>query len=183
MLSRSVAFLVWALVAATAVYWGSLFMARPSDASAPVVALDVSAAAGADLSRLLGSALAPAPTAAAAPAASSRFRLTGVVAPQHPGDQGLALISVDGSPPRVYRVGAALDGELMLREVGLRTATVAPAGNSNDPGASFVLALPPLSAAPPTTAAAPAGAGWRALAVPTVPAGAGVDPDPGLAAR
>lgn len=158
MLSRSVAFLVWALVAATAVYWGSRFMARPSGVSAPVVALDVSAAAGADLSRLLGAALAPAPVVAAAPATSSRFRLTGVAAPQHAGESGLALISVDGGPPRVYRVGAAIEGAWLLREVGLRSATLVPAGNSNDAAAAFMLELPPLAAAAGAPVAAQPGA-------------------------
>lgn len=180
MLSRSVAFLVWALVAATAVYWGSLFMARPSDVSAPVVALDVSAAAGADLSRLLGAALAPAPAPVAAPAASSRFRLTGVAAPQHPGDSGLALISVDGGPPRVYRVGAAIDGAWLLREVGLRTATLVPAGNSNDAAAAFTLELPPLSAAKGSgTVLSAGGPVLQPYAPPGLPAGGVRDADNG----
>ena len=156
MLSRSVAFLVWALVAGTCVFWGARLLARPTGSVAPVVAMDTGLTANADVSRLLGAAppaeLAPLEVA---PQVSSRFRLTGVVAPKSGGDQGLALISVDGNPPRVYRVGAAIDGDLMLREVNLRTATVASSRSSNDPSTSFVLELPALAAA--STGALPQG--------------------------
>ena len=129
-------------------FWGTRLLARPAGSSALVVAMDPGPMANADVSRLLGAApqaeFAP---AEAAPQISSRFRLTGVVAPQHPSEQGLALISVDGNPPRVYRVGASIDGDLMLREVSLRSATVASSRSSNDAATPFVLELPPLSAA------------------------------------
>ncbi len=129
-------------------FWGTRLLARPAGSSALVVALEQSTTANADVSRLLGAApQAESAPVEAAPQISSRFRLTGVVAPKHPSEQGLALISVDGNPPRVYRVGAAIDGELILREVSLRTATVASSRNSNDAGASFVLELPPLTSA------------------------------------
>ncbi len=180
MLSRSVAFLVWALVAGTCVFWGGRLLARPAGSSALVVAMDSGATANADVSRLLGAApqaeLAP---VEAAPQTSSRFRLTGVVAPKHPSEQGLALISVDGNPPRVYRVGAAIDGDLMLREVSLRTATVASARNSNDAATSFVLELPPPSAA--ATGALPQG-GFiiPQFAPPVAPGMPGRDPVSGF---
>ncbi len=137
-------------------FWGGRLLARPVGTSALVVAMDTGATANADVSRLLGTA----PQAESAPVeaarqTSNRFRLTGVVAPKHPSEQGLALISVDGAPPRVYRVGAAIDGDLMLREVSLRTATVASSRSSNDAATSFVLELPPLPAA--TTGALPQG--------------------------
>ena len=129
-------------------FWGTRLLARPAGSSALVVAMDTGPTSNADVSRLLGAA-PPAESAPveAAPQISSRFLLTGVMAPKHPSEQGLALISVDGASPRVYRVGAAIDGDLMLREVSLRTATVASARSSNDAATSFVLELPPLSAA------------------------------------
>ena len=148
MLSRSVAFLVWALVAVTCVFWGTRLLARPAVSSVPVVGMDTALTASADVSRLLGTALqTEAVPIEAAPQISNRFRLTGVVAPKAPSEQGLALISVDGNPPRVYRVGAAIDGDLMLRSVNMRTATVASSRNSNDAATSFVLELPAMSAA------------------------------------
>jgi len=156
MLSRSVAFLVWALVAGTCVFWGARLLAKPAGSSALVVAMDPGNPANADVSRMFGAApQAEQVSVEAAPQISSRFRLTGVVAPRQPSEEGLALISVDGNPPRVYRVGAVIDGDLMLREVSLRTATVASSRNSNDAGTSFVLELPPL--APAATGALPQG--------------------------
>lgn len=129
-------------------FWGTRLLARPTASSVQVVAMDVGLATQADVSRLFGAApmAEPAPVEAA-PQLSSRFRLMGVVAPQPPSEQGLALISVDGRPSRVYRVGAAIEGDLMLRAVGLRTATVASSRSSNDPATSFVLELPAMSAA------------------------------------
>ncbi|MBY0468459.1 MAG: hypothetical protein K2Q07_05730 [Burkholderiaceae bacterium] len=169
MLSRSVAFLVWALVAGTAVFWGTRLLARPTVSSVPVVAMDSALTVNADVSRLLGAA----PTAEAAPIEvapqlSSRFRLMGVVAPQPPSEQGLALISVDGQPPRVYRVGAAIDGDLMLRAVHLRAATVASSRGSNDAATSFVLELPAISTAA-TGALPPAGFNSPQFAPPAAP--------------
>jgi general secretion pathway protein C len=130
MLSRTFAFVIWALVAGTAVFWSLRFFSPIGPVSPTVVVAGETALRG-DLSRLLGRApvVAAAPTEAA-PLASSRFRLAGVMAPKVPGEQGLALISVDGNPARVYRVGARIEGDFTLREVSLRTATVASAGNS-----------------------------------------------------
>ena len=111
--------------------------------------MDLSATQG-DLSRLLGAApvaAVEAAVAAVAPEISARFRLTGVVAPRRPSEQGLAVISIDGNPPRVYRVGAAIDGDLVLREVSLRTATVASAHSASDATTAFVLELPLVTAA------------------------------------
>ena len=147
MVSRLFALLVWALVAGTGVFWGLRLFAQPAQPpTRAVVVSDLTMARG-DVSRLLGSApSAPATEIAAAPAQSTRFRLTGVVAPKHSSEQGLAVISVDGEPPRVYRVGASIDEALMLREVSLRTATVS-SRNGPQAGGSFVLELPVAAAA------------------------------------
>ena len=59
------------------------------------------------------------------------------------------MISVDGKPARVYRVGAVIEGEWILREVSLRTATVALARNAGDAAAAFVLELPLVANAVP----------------------------------
>ncbi|MDL2336441.1 MAG: type II secretion system protein N [Pseudomonadota bacterium] len=150
MVSRLFALLVWALVAGTCVFWGLRLLAHPSPHGAPVVAIGAFTTGRSDMSRLLG----PTPvvqsseaTAVAAPELSARFRLAGVMAPKRPSEQGLAVISVDGNPPRVYRVGALIDGDLMLRDVSLRTATVASSRNGNDAGVEFVLEMPSIAAA------------------------------------
>ena len=87
-------------------------------------------AARGDLTRLLG--VDPAPVVAAAapePAADARFKLVGVVSPRSPqaAREGLALIAVDGKPPRAYRVGAVVDGPNVLQAVNARGATLGPA--------------------------------------------------------
>lgn len=147
-MSRLFALLVWALVSGSVVFWGLRLLTR-TDASAvrTVAASDLTTAQG-DLSRLFGAAPVAAVVEtidAPAPEVSARFRLTGVVAPKHPSEQGLAVISVDGNPAQVYRVGTVIDADLMLREVSLRTATLA--ATASDAATAFVLELPEVTAA------------------------------------
>lgn len=78
-------------------------------------------------------------TASAVPAAS-RYVLTGVVADQSQG--GAALIAVDGKPPKAVRVGATVDGSLVLQSVTARRAVLAADAKSP---ASVTLELPPLA--------------------------------------
>ena len=77
---------------------------------------------------------------AAAPAveAASRYRLVGVVASGP--DRGAALIAVDGQPPKPYRVGAVLEGGLVLRSLAARQARLEPESGT---GAAVELTLPP----------------------------------------
>ena len=132
MLARLSAFVIWALVAATAVFWGlRLFVTAPS-APPSAVAVGDAAAVRVDLSRLLGAA--PVAPVAVVAEVSSRFRLLGIMAPLGSvtgKPQGLALIAIDGKLARAYRVGAALDGELVLQSVSLRSATIGPAGGAS----------------------------------------------------
>lgn len=115
-------FVLWGLVAASAVYWGVKLSS--STATGPLAPPAPSAPPSdpAAIARLLG---ATSTAAAAAPAASlsSRFTLLGVVAEADGG--GAALISVDGKPPKPYRVGATVDEGLVLQSVQPRRATVA----------------------------------------------------------
>lgn len=131
-------------------FWGMRLFAQSSPTLTSAVAIGDGLLAHADVSRLLGSSVAietPESSANLTPDAAARFRLSGIMAPKHAGEQGLAVISVDGNPARVYRVGAAIEGDLMLREVSLRTATVASARNSNDSGTYLVLEMPLITAA------------------------------------
>ncbi len=116
-------FVLWALVAASAVYWGLKFTARSG--GVPTVTVAVRTAATADpaaLARLLGASPA---AAAQSPVASlaSRFALVGVVASRSHG--GAALISVDGKPAKPFRVGSAVDDRLVLQSVESRRASLA----------------------------------------------------------
>jgi len=164
MLARLCAFVIWALVAATAVFWGLRLLVHAPAAPAAAVTVGDVAAVRVDLTRLLGAAPVAAVAPAAAVEASSRFRLLGVMAPKHsavPGNaRGVALIAVDGKLPKAYQVGSALDGELVLQSVSLRSAAIGPARG----GPTVTLELPPLPTAAtgtlpvPAAAFAPAGA-------------------------
>ena len=150
MLSRSVAFVIWALVAGTSVFWGMRLFVQPTQQPSQVVTTGLASLARGDVSRLLGSntvAQASAEAPAAMPDFGSRLRLAGVAAPRGPGGAGLAIISVDGNPPRVYRVGALIDTNMVLHDVSWRTATVAMAHGGRDLGPEVVLEMAPLAAA------------------------------------
>ena len=150
---RILSFVIWAAVAASAMFW--VLRLGPSSPAAPAFTVAVGAAAAprGDLTRVLGAAPARQSAAAAAPvdsSLSSRFRLLGVAAPRRGGDQtGLALIAVDGKPARSYAVGAAVDGDLMLQSVHSRGAKLGARGA----GAQVSLELPALP--PPATGSFP----------------------------
>ena len=175
MLARLSAFVIWALVAATAVFWGLRLFVRPVTAPGYAVTVGEGDAVRADLGRLLGSTPANAPAIAAAPAASSRFKLLGIVAPRQArgadsagGDlynthggvaDGVALIAVDGKLPKAFAVGAHVDGDLVLQSVSLRTARIAGEGA---PAITLELPLP----ASPATGTLSGGAFGPAATMP-----------------
>ena len=59
---------------------------------------------------------------------------------------GAALIGIDGQPPRPYRVGASLEGGLVLQAVSRRGVRLAPEPGA--PGEAFELTLPESPTAP-----------------------------------
>ncbi|WP_328580115.1 type II secretion system protein N [Ideonella sp. BN130291] len=152
------AFFVWAALAASAVFWALRLGAGSPTAPAHTVPVSEVVVQRADLTRIFGAEPVAAPTEAPAPEVSSRFHLLGVVAPRVAGAPGVALIAVDGKPPRAYRLGAAVDGEMVLQDVQARGVALGPQGGA----ATVRLELPPLPAAatgalpPPSFGAAPA---------------------------
>lgn len=166
MLARLSAFVIWALVAATAVFWGlRLFVTAPT-APPSAIAVGDAAAARVDLSRLLGAA--PVAPVAVVAEVNSRFRLLGIMAPLSAvagKPHGLALIAIDGKLARAYRVGAALDGEWVLQSVSLRSATIGPAGGAS----TLKLDLPALPTAATGTLVTPS-MQPTAQMVPSMPA-------------
>lgn len=144
---------LWALAAGAAVFW-ALRLAAPADAVAAAATMPrPSVAADSDsVARLLG-VLPESRTAPVAPEAASRFALAGVVA--DPSKRGAALISIDGKPPRPFRVGSTVGESYVLQSVGLRSATI---GMQADGPAAFTLQLPvraPISVSSPALAIAP----------------------------
>lgn len=188
MLARLTAFVIWGLVAATAVFWGLRLLVRPPAAPAYALAVGDGAVMRGDLNRLLGAAPAAAADALpAAPELSSRFKLMGIMAPKQaaqaasagaPGP-GFALIAVDGKPARAYAVGASLDSDLVLQAVSLRTASIGPAQGAP----ALRLEMPPLPT--PATGTLPAlGDGSAPVATPAPsPAPGAVQARPPLPVR
>lgn len=182
--------LIWALVGASVVTWGLRFAVRPLPVPAQAAPVDLQRAAQGDVARLLGAgaaAPAPVPAVVVAPApGSDRIKLIGLMAPAHEGAraaQGLALLALDGQPPRTYRVGASIDGAWVLQAVDRRSVSIGPPGAP----AAVVLEMPALPVAatgvlprPGAPAATPAGAAPPAtpVAVPQVMAPPPVVPQP-----
>ena len=157
MVSRFAAFVIWAAVAASIVFWAMRLGAQPIAVPAHVTVVAASNAYKGDLARVLGADEPPPAVASAAapPPADPRFKLIGVVAPRGPGAQAaaLALIATDGKPARAYRVGTQVDGDLVLLAVHARGAALGPPGQP----AQVALELPALP--PPATGTMPGPAG------------------------
>jgi len=167
MFARLSAFVIWSLVAATAIFWILRLSASPPQVPPYAVAVGNAVSVRGDLSRLFGAPQRAPSLAQATPEAPSRFKLVGVMAPRSSTAQaevghGLALIAVDGKPAKPFVVGASLDSDLVLQAVGLRTASIGPAQGAR----SVLLELPALPA-PSTGVLPPPGGG---AAVPPVPA-------------
>lgn len=175
MLARLFSFIAWALVAATAVFWGLRLFTRAPVAPPNVVVASEAASTRGDLTRLLGVAPVTVAAQAVVPEASARFKLLGIMAPksgvQASAGHGVALIAVDGKLPRAYTVGSHLDADWVLQAVSLRTADISPANGA----AGMRLELPALPTA--TTGTLPS-----VITLPAAPA-AVVQPVPQAAAQ
>ncbi len=125
-------------------------------ASAAVAAPAASTVDVQSLAKGLGGGQAPksgsSNVAAAAQSAlqAARFVLTGVVV-QKTNAQGVALIAVDGKPPRPYRVGSQLSEGVFLHSVSAGKAMLAITA---DGAPELTLALPQLTSAIAGTAVA-----------------------------
>lgn len=164
MVARLSAFVMWALVAAGAVFWLLRFVASPLQAPPQTTAVSTAAAVRGDLQRLLG-----APAAAEAPVVAEsggRFKLIGVMAPRSVeagSQQGVALLAIDDKPPRAFRVGSSVDGDWVLQNVSTRAVTIVSPGAA----APIRLELPPLP--PPATGQLPPPAGLSPAPRPASP--------------
>ena len=132
MKARLFAFVIWAAVAASAIFWALRLGASSPAAPAHTVSVSAATSPRGDLTRLFGAApVAPvgSPQSSLASPLSSRFKLLGVAAPRQGGERnGLALIAVDGKPARSYAVGASVEGDLLLQSVHARGARLGTRG-------------------------------------------------------
>ena len=192
--------LLWALLAASALWWWLRAGQPVAPPQAPVAggapaALTVDSA---QVARALGATAAAPAAPAAAPELGGRLALKGVVT--H-GGQGAALIALDGKPARPLRVGALLegvDGGWRLRAVSPHAAVLAadgrelrlemPAPAARTAAAGPVLVAPPFPGAPmspppgapelrPGTSRAPTAVPPMPTP-PALPAGMAVSPQP-----
>ena len=140
---RLTTFLLWALAAASGVFWilqnvnagvndngnaNAKTASRTSPAQEPSLTPQVALALGAKISM--------APTAAGAlSAVQARLQLQGVVAVET--NQGAALISVDGMPAKPYREGSAIEEGLEVIAVEARSASI-----GTNSATTFTLELP-----------------------------------------
>lgn len=131
--------LVWLLVAASAVQWGLRLWVQGRTVPPQAQTVGVAQALQGDASRLFARAAA-APSAPAASPARDRFRVLGVAAS---GEAGFAVMSVDGKPPRAYRVGTSVDAQWAVLSVSQRVIEIGPVGGP----AAVSLDLPVLPAA------------------------------------
>ena len=143
MSSRWTGFFVWALVAASAAFWGlKIFAATrpvPPGAQAPQAV-----AANGPMERLFGAVIVPTAVAAPVHPESERFQLVGVIAPPNGSSgSGFAVVTIDGQPARTWHVGSVLDGNTALLAVSKRGAEFGPSGGP----AAFSLQLPEPAAA------------------------------------
>ena len=128
---------LWALAAASVVGWGLRLSAPVSPPAAPTSPLPVAAPDVQAIARLLGAVPGAAPVAGAPASAASRYALVGVLADRD-GRHGAALIAVSGQPAKPFRVGAQVDGDLVLQALAPREARLGPAGAA----ATLTLTLP-----------------------------------------
>lgn len=154
MAARAFAFVIWAALAASAVFWVLRLTASSRPLPPHAVTVAESPTRG-DLGRLLGRE-AVAEQAVAPTVSDGALKLVGVVAPGKGVRAGVALISVEGQPAKPYRVGATVEADLVLLAVQQRAASLGP----REGPATLTLELPALP--PPTTGTLPPPAGLDA---------------------
>jgi general secretion pathway protein C len=152
--NRWSALVVWAGAAACAAFWASRVLVKAPDLPTGATTVPSVQALRGDISRLLGEAEVEAAETPVV-AAPSRFRLLGVVAPRAPQAvaEGVALIAVDDKPAKAFRVGATVDGALVLQKVHARGADLGARDAAQASVSLTVQPLPPAATGVPTSRA------------------------------
>jgi general secretion pathway protein C len=177
MAARWTAWIVWAALAASLVFWGLRLSGRSAPVPAHAETVVMGQAVQGDVLRLFAATRAASQPMAAAPEAAARFKVLGVAAPSGRSSLGWALLSIDGQPPRAVAVGAAVDAGWILQSVTQSRVEIGPKGGAA--AVALDLALPP-PAATGTLASAGEVAG-TAGKVAGVPMDAGLAPAGGVA--
>ncbi|WP_332741381.1 type II secretion system protein N [Hydrogenophaga sp.] len=115
-----VAGLLWLAAGLSAGYWILLAAGRSPVTPLSVAASSINPVDTAAVARVLGALPEAAQLPGTPVATGTEYSLLGVVAANAP--DGAALIAVNGQPARPYRVGASLEGGLVLQAVSRRGA-------------------------------------------------------------
>lgn len=150
-------FALWLAVGASAVAWIMPgMMPRADQTSGRLLPGGVAhAVPAADWSPLLTSGAPAAPAAAAVASDASRFRLVGVAAPVRPSGHGVAILSLDGQPPRAFKTGDPVDDARVVLEVSAHTVKIGPRGGAPSLVLQAPLLPPAATGVPPGLAAPP----------------------------
>lgn len=177
MAARWTAWIVWAALAASLVFWGLRLSGRSAPVPAHAETVVMGQAVQGDVLRLFAATRAASQPLGAAPEAAGRYKVLGVAAPSARSSMGWALLSIDGQPPRAVAVGGHVDGEWILQSVTQSRVEIGPKG------AAAAVALE-LALLPPAATGTLASAGDAAAPgkVVSVPAEAALTPSGGLAA-
>ena len=138
MSARLLSFVIWGLVAASAVFWANRFMASPIAVPAGAQIIGPAALPAVALTRLFGTPPAPQAAPVAAVVVDPRLKLIGVIAPRSGRHRGVALIATDDRPARAVEVGGRVDAELVVLSVSHRQVELGPRGGP----AAVTLSLP-----------------------------------------
>jgi len=128
MAARWTAWIVWAALAASLVFWGLRLSGRSAPVPAHAETVAMGQAVQGDVLRLFAATRAASQAGAAAPEAAGRFKVLGVAAPSGGSSAGWALLSVDGQPPRAVAVGGRVDAEWILQSVTQSRVEIGPKG-------------------------------------------------------
>jgi len=124
---RLTTLVLWALAAASTVYWGLRLTALPHEHANTIIATAPTSeplTADADaIARLLGGNQSPpkSTVSSSQSPATSRFVLKGILAGSST-QSGAALIAINGQPAKPYRIGAEIAPGLVLQSLSKRQA-------------------------------------------------------------
>lgn len=134
--------LLWLAAGLSAGYWVLQALGRAPVTPVPAAAMAPQIEDSTGVARALGAAPVASEAIAAAAPAASRYSLKGVAAVGT--QRGAALIAVDAQPPVPYRVGATIEGGLVVQAVTGQEVRLGPAV---DGPASVTLVVPELPVA------------------------------------
>jgi general secretion pathway protein C len=147
MLSRFFALLIWGAVALSAAFWGLRWFGKSMSVPPGTASATMDNSLKGDMSKLLSGPPKTADSVAVPTqqaALAGRLQLLGVVAPRGAGSQaGVALLVLDGKPARAYRLGQAVDGDLVVQTISQRQVQIGAQGGP----AAVSLDLPLMPAA------------------------------------